>query len=155
MKIKPSKVQLIIELITILLLVAMVVNLKLSWNNITDQVPGHYNISGEIDRWGSKPELLTVPILCGVLYILLSLVSLFPSLWNLPGSINDGNRTKVLGSIKNMMSIMKMEMVLCFVYISYRSVKMEALSPYFTMVCLGVLVLTIVYYFIKTVKVSK
>ena len=31
------------------------------WNKLPDQVPGHYNAQGEVDRMGSKFELLLLP----------------------------------------------------------------------------------------------
>jgi len=45
------------------------------WNGLPEQVPVHWNFQGEIDRYGSKMELLLIPILLPLLtYILISIV---------------------------------------------------------------------------------
>ena len=31
------------------------------WNKLPSEVPAHYNALGEVDRWGSKWELLILP----------------------------------------------------------------------------------------------
>ena len=40
---------------------------------LPEQIPAHYNISGEVDRWGSKFETLVFPAFC----IILGLIMLF------------------------------------------------------------------------------
>lgn len=37
------------------------------WNQLPAKVPLHYNIKGEIDRYGDKSELILIPILTSVL----------------------------------------------------------------------------------------
>ena len=64
--------QKLLEGLCLALLVGMILSLVLFWGSIPDQIPGHYNAAGEIDRWGSKWELLLLPF-CGVfLYAILS-----------------------------------------------------------------------------------
>jgi len=41
------------------------------WNSLPDKVPMHYNYTGEVDRYGSKMELLLIPILLPLLTFLL------------------------------------------------------------------------------------
>lgn len=44
------------------------------WNSLPDEVPLHWNLEGEIDRWGSKNELLIIPFLLPVLIYVLMLI---------------------------------------------------------------------------------
>lgn len=44
------------------------------WNDLPDEVPLHYNIKGEVDRYGDKSELILIPILTSVLIYLIFLV---------------------------------------------------------------------------------
>ena len=37
------------------------------WNQLPEQVPLHYNIKGEVDRYGDKSELILIPILLPLL----------------------------------------------------------------------------------------
>ncbi|MEG0473729.1 MAG: DUF1648 domain-containing protein, partial [Solibacillus sp.] len=42
-------------------LVAMVIFLLFKWSSLPAEVPAHFNAVGEVDRWGSKYELLILP----------------------------------------------------------------------------------------------
>ncbi len=44
------------------------------WNQLPEQVPLHYNIKGEVDRYGDKSELILIPILLPVLIYAIFLV---------------------------------------------------------------------------------
>ena len=44
----------------------------LLWGWIPDQIPGHYNGAGEIDRWTGKWELLLMPVFGALMYLFLS-----------------------------------------------------------------------------------
>ena len=44
------------------------------WGELPDEVPAHYNASGEVDRWGSKYELFILP---GIGLFILLLMQLF------------------------------------------------------------------------------
>ena len=37
------------------------------WNELPDQVPMHWNMQGEIDRYGDKTELISIPFMLPVL----------------------------------------------------------------------------------------
>jgi len=155
MKLKHTKLQIILEIITVLILIAMVVNLKVSWENIADKIPAHYNAAGEVDKWGQKSELFFVPIICIVLYILLTFITFFPALWNVPISFNEENKTRVYASMKNMMCLLKLEMVINFAYISYKSSKAQVLAPYFFYVTLAVIFGTIIFFIARTYVIAK
>ncbi len=43
------------------------------WNQLPAQVPLHYNINGEIDRYGDKSELILIPIMTSLLIYLIFL----------------------------------------------------------------------------------
>lgn len=48
------------------------------WNTLPEKVPMHWNIRGEIDRWGSKTELILIlfllPVLIYVIFLLVPLI---------------------------------------------------------------------------------
>lgn len=43
------------------------------WNQLPEQVPLHYNLKGEVDRYGDKLELIMIPILLPLLIYLIFL----------------------------------------------------------------------------------
>ena len=54
------------------ILAGMFLGLFVFWGRIPDQIPGHYNGAGEIDRWGSKFELLILPVVGVFMYLFIS-----------------------------------------------------------------------------------
>jgi uncharacterized membrane protein len=44
------------------------------WNQLPSEVPLHWNINGEIDRWGKKSELLIILLLPAFMYGLLAIM---------------------------------------------------------------------------------
>ncbi len=60
------------ELILWLFIALPYVYLALIWDTLPDQVPTHFNISGEADDWSSKTALLWIPgAMCIGMYLLL------------------------------------------------------------------------------------
>ncbi len=79
-----------------------------SWNDLPDKVPAHYNGIGEVDRWGSKMELLTLPIIGSFIAIFMQVLEKFPQAHNYPERLNEKNASefyltsrKMLNQIKN------------------------------------------------------
>jgi uncharacterized membrane protein len=62
------------ELPLITIVILPFVYLTLLWNDLPDKVPVHWNIDGEIDRYGNKLELIMIPILLPLLVYLIFLV---------------------------------------------------------------------------------
>ncbi len=48
------------------------------WNRLPEKVPGHFNASGEVDRWGSKWELLILPGIGAFIILFLQTLEKFP-----------------------------------------------------------------------------
>lgn len=44
------------------------------WNDLPEQVPLHWNLHGEVDRWGSRSELWLIPVVTTLLIYVLFLV---------------------------------------------------------------------------------
>lgn len=60
------------EGVCLAVLAGMILGPILFWGRIPGQIPGHYNGAGEIDRWGSKWELLLLPVFGVLMDMLLS-----------------------------------------------------------------------------------
>lgn len=152
MKLKHTRFQKFVEFITIVLVFAMWGYLIMSWNALPNEIPGHYNAVGVVDRWGSKNELLIMPIIITILYALLTVVSLFPSIWNVPTKTTEENIEFVYINLKTMLILIKMELVITFTYMMYCSVKMQSLGPWFLPLELIIIFGTIIYFIIKVYR---
>lgn len=130
-KIKRSKLDIITEIGCLVCLFGLLIYFVLNWGGFPDEIPGHYNAAGEIDRWGSKTELFILPVVSLVLYAFLSLLERFPQIWNTGVTITEENRERVYRTLKNMVQLLKLSMVIFFVIMSYIQSTAQSISGWF------------------------
>jgi uncharacterized membrane protein len=81
---KLNKTDTLIEYLCLILVMAIWVLTITSYYNLPDIIPIHYNELGKIDRYGSKENILTLPILSTIFYIILSILNKYPQIHNFP-----------------------------------------------------------------------
>ena len=113
-KIERNALDILETIVSLLSLVGVVVYLILTWKTIPDQIPMHYNAAGEINRWGSKSELIVLPIISWLMFGLITLIERYPSVWNTGVRITDNNRTEVYRLLKNLIAVVKIFVLLMF-----------------------------------------
>lgn len=117
-KIKRNALDRIETIVSLICLVGIVVYLILLWSRIPAQIPAHYNAAGEVNRWGSKSELIVLPIISWVLYGLITLIEHYPQAWNTGVTVTQENRERVYRILKNMIAMVKMLILLVFASIT-------------------------------------
>jgi uncharacterized membrane protein len=113
------------------------------WNQLPQEVPIHYNVKGEIDRYGDKSELIMIPILLPLLIYVLLLVVPY---------IDPKKQIQKMGnkyhSLKLVLTLITSVLALFIIH----STKAESLAnPSFIFLILGVMYLILGNYF-KTIK---
>src|SRR5690625_7494445 len=66
------------------------------WQSLPSEVPAHYNALGEVDRWGSKWEMLILPIIATVLWIGMTILEKYPHVYNYINLTEDNVRNQYL-----------------------------------------------------------
>lgn len=122
MKIKNTRIDWFIEMICILLLGGITLYLILSWSTIPDKIPMHFNVAGQVDRWGNKIEIIFMPIVSWLLYGFITVMEQFPQIWNTGVMITEENAYRVYRILKNMIQITKLLVVIMFFYITICSI---------------------------------
>ncbi len=149
-----SKYDIAVNFICILLFLGMAIFLGLTWQDIPDQVPGHYNAQGEIDRWTGKGELLITPIVGWLLFIGVTVIELFPKLWNTGVTVTEENWPRVYRVIKNMMGTMKLQLSSIFVFLTINSALQNELPSWFLPVVLIVVFGSLGYSIVRLVQIK-
>lgn len=152
MKSKAGLYDIIVETLCIILLVGISVYLIINWSSFPDRVPGHYGANGNIDRWGAKGELLTIPLVGWILYIAITILEAYPQIWNTGVTITKENKERIYKILKNMIVTVKLLTVGMFSYISIYQTTAAALPGYFLPSSLVLLFGTIAYCSFKLVK---
>ena len=73
-----------LNLFSILALVLTFLYPLLKWNQIPDTIITHWGFSGQPDGWGPKGTIWIIPVVSLVLYLPLTMLEKFPSVWNVP-----------------------------------------------------------------------
>ena len=133
------------ELSLIAIVAAPFIYLASIWKGLPASVPLHWDIKGEIDRYGDKSELLLIPILLPLLiYIIFSLVPL----------IDPKGKIKQMGNkyfmLKAAMTIFMSILAMIIIY----AVKNQSLyNPNYIVLLIGVLFVILGNYF-KTLRAN-
>lgn len=113
------------------------------WNTLPAEVPLHWNIQGEIDRYGDKTELLLIPFLLPLLTYLIFLV--VPKIDPKDKLKNMGNKYR---SIKVLLTVF---MSILALFILYSSKNQSLSNPNYIILLVGVLYIILGNYF-KTIR---
>ncbi|WP_018662615.1 DUF1648 domain-containing protein [Heyndrickxia acidiproducens] len=108
LKIARTKSEWFWDIIGSLFYVGSIIFLVIVWGILPEKVPGHYDASGKVDRWGPKWELLIIPGVGAILALLMQLLEKFPHIYNYPERMNESNAKqfylhsrKLLNQLKN------------------------------------------------------
>lgn len=102
--------------------------LSITWKNIPDMIPGHYNIAGEIDKYSSKNSIWILIVVQILLFTMMSVLERFPNIWNTGVKITEENRERVYTNLRNMQTYLKMMIMIYFSYMTLQSIAGERLN---------------------------
>ena len=63
MRIPRSRYDIVAKTLCIICLLGTFLYLTVNWGNIPDEIPGHYNAMGQVDRVTKKSSIFAVPII--------------------------------------------------------------------------------------------
>lgn len=155
MKIKNSLADIIMEVLGLVMLIGTPLYLVIRWPSIPDKLPMHYNFAGEIDRWGGKGEILFLVVMVWILYLMISLVEHFPSVWNTGVQVTPENRMRVYRTLKYMVKTLKLAMTLVFTFLIFNTVAGIPLPEWFTVVYVILIIGDLAFWLIRLYRVRK
>ena len=133
------------ELPLIIIVLIPFVYLAYVWNSLPEKVPLHWNMEGEIDRYGEKSELILIPLLLPLLiYVLFTIIPKIDP----KGKIkNMGNKYTILKSIMTLfMSALAMIII-------YAALNETLYNPNYIVLLIGILFAVLGNYF-KTLRAN-
>lgn len=113
------------------------------WNDLPDRVPMHWNLKGEVDRYGDKTELLIIPFALPLLvYLIFLIVPL----------IDPKNKIKEMGSKYSSVKVLLTAfMSILAIFIIYTAKNESIYNPNFIFLFIGIMYVLLGNYF-KTFK---
>lgn len=126
--------------------------LLLSWDQIPDTIITHWGFSGQPDGWGSRQTLLILPFISLFLYLPMTVLERFPSVWNVPVKITDENQKWVYQNIKTMLILMKFFMTAMLAYLTVCSARQKDLGALATAVFLAFMFGAMIFFIIRSTR---
>ncbi|WP_153733129.1 DUF1648 domain-containing protein [Sporosarcina obsidiansis] len=144
------------DVLTIALFAACIVYMFLQWSQLPDRIPAHFGAAGEVDRWGSKYELLILPAIGIFLWVTLSFLEKHPNLYNYINLRPDNIETQYRYGVV-FMNVTKNVSTLLIIFIMWQTneialERVQSLNSLFFFGILGALFISIGYYFYKVMR---
>lgn len=92
------------------------------WRDLPGEIPAHFNGAGEVDRWGSKWELLILPGVGLLMAIFLHVFEKYPEWHNYPKKFNASNAKSFYLASRKLLNQLKNVSLIVFAMILYNSV---------------------------------
>ena len=131
MKSEKNKYDILVTRLTLAILVFTLVFYAFYWFKMPDMIPMHYNLSGQIDCWGSKYESLFIPLGMIVLYVFLAFVEKKPSLWNTGVKITPENQQRIYPILLHFICTTRLIIMLFFAYMMFCTLLAMPLGKWF------------------------
>lgn len=148
---KKSRPYAFINLVCFVIVMGMFIYLIMQWNELPDKIAGHYDGSGQINRWGDKNELWLIPSITLLLTLVLTFFEHFPQVM----LKEESNKEKDKAQLTMMMLVMcKLIFVLTMATLVWCSSRLLPIPTAFLPLTMILVVVVIVYYMIK-IKIKK
>lgn len=113
----------LLELATVAAVVTQLMIVFAAWPDLPDRVPQHFSAAGKADAWGSKATLLLLPVVNIVVVVIMTIVSRFPHISNLPIDITPENVQRVFRLVRFQTIWLKAVVAFVFAYMSWRTIE--------------------------------
>lgn len=147
----------IFELVGWLSIIAVWVLTSLHYNNLPDIIPTHYNALGQADGMGTKATILILPIIATILFIGLTILNMFPHIFNYPTNISNDNALKQYTNATRMIRYLKLTFVVIFGLIVFKTIQnangqTDGLGLWFLPMTLGLIFIPLTYLIVQSFK---
>jgi uncharacterized membrane protein len=128
-----------------------------AYATLPDTIPVHYNGAGQADAYGTKANLLTLPLVATVLFAGLTLLNRFPHVFNYPTEVTPENAQKLYTSATRLIRYLKLIIVLIFGAIAFRTIRhaqgsTDGLGIWFLPLTLGLIFIPLGYFVVRMIK---
>ncbi len=153
-KVKTSLTDRIVETVAALILVASIVITAMAYSGLPEVIPTHYNLSGEVDGWGSKCTLIIFAVINIIMYVTMTFLQTKPAIYSFPVAITDENRDSLYALGVKCIRWVKLIVLATFTYLNYSTIEVAngrigGLSGWYMTISVLFLITVIIYYIRK------
>lgn len=125
LKIPRTKDEWIWDVIGYSFFIGAIIMLVIVWSDLPQKVPAHYNARGEVDRWGSKWELIILPMIGAFIGMMMQVFEKYPEWHNYPERFNESNAAQFYLHSRKLINQVKNICLMIFALILFESVSIS------------------------------
>lgn len=130
-----------------------------NYTNLPDIIPTHYNGAGQVDGFGGKGYIFTLPLIATFLFIGLTILNKFPHVFNYPTNITADNALRKYTNATRLIRYLKFIIVIVFGLITFKTIQnvngeASGLGIWFLPLTLGLIFIPLTYFVIKSFKTT-
>ena len=146
---------LILEITGAVAVLAIWILLLATYSKLPEIIPKHYNGLGQVDAFGDKNEIITLPVITTILYAGMTILSRFPHVFNYTVSITEDNAVFQYRNMARMVRCLNLGIVLFFGSMLLQTIRhafgnAAGLGIWFIPVFLGIIVVPMIYFLVKS-----
>lgn len=122
LKIKRDWLDYLIEICSILILFSIIIVVIVNYSKLQNIIPTHYNLTGDVDSYGSKNTIWIYPLVAILFYVGLSIVIKYPHKFNYPITITDMNIKRVYKLSIMVIRLIKFLFLVLLFYFSLKTI---------------------------------
>ena len=156
---KLTKLDQLLELLGWSLIALIWIMTFISFNNLPDIIPIHYNSSFVADGYGSKYYLLILPIISTLLFIGITILNFYPHTFNYPVKITEDNKLLQYRNITRMNRVLKVSIVIAlgvieFITIYYPKGQINIIGVWFMPLFIGLIFIPLIYFVYRSFTIK-
>lgn len=149
------------NLLTLGLIFFMIIFTICYYSILPEKIPMHFDLNGNINRYGDKSSIFILPLITFVMGIGLLILSNFPQTFNYNVPITESNKKEHYALASSMMRQMTVFITFCLsiivliiCLIASEKISSSAFGLWFTFILIGGLAWIIIRYVIKSKQIS-
>ena len=156
-KLKLSTADKIIESLGYLSIIALWSLTIMSYKNLPEIIPTHFNESGQADEFGDKRTILTLPAVATILFAGMTILNKFPHILNYLTKITEETALFHYTNAARMIRYLKLITVIIFGIIVFKTIQnahghAEGLGIWFLPIVLGLIIIPLIYFIFRSLK---
>lgn len=99
------------------------------WPMIPQQIPRHFDLSGQADAWGSKSSLIVLLVAGWIVCLALYAIDFFPKIWNIPETTPQAQKAKVYRLCKSLLLYIRCLVAALFAFLTVQGALSQQAMP--------------------------
>ncbi|SET96157.1 Protein of unknown function [Salinibacillus kushneri] len=155
-EIPPTKTVKVLNTIVFLIIVGNLTYAGIVFQSLPEEIPIHFNISGETDNWGNKGTIFLLPLLFKVIFLLLYFLQRSPYMFNYPIKVTEVNAKHLYQLGRLALAVMNVEVALIMAFLTWGIIQTAqgnpVLSLWSTLILIILPLVTILIFIIRMLK---